>query len=326
MTNSSAEKKRRATPISILATMKRPILNTINLRLRPLQEDDAEGMFNIFRDAQTMRYMPTGAHRTVAETQLMLMSALADTARYWAIELNNASHELIGYIGFLADTPIPGMGYLIARKHWRKGYAREACLAVMDYGFFGEKLEQIELWIHEDNVASLGLAEKLGFRRKGRIRQRYHHQKKQHNMAVYGLWGWEWRQRKAPQERIKTYGMQVVLGVRDVMESAEFYRDKLGFRIDFVYGNPPNHAAVSRSDWTGDNVTIRLDAVPSNRELNFSGNIYIFTDSGLKRLHRLYRDSGVEIVSRPQTQPWGMLEFAIRDCNGYVIMFGTHAT
>ncbi|MGB1253499.1 MAG: GNAT family N-acetyltransferase, partial [Candidatus Promineifilaceae bacterium] len=249
-----------------------------------------------------------------------------ETARYWAIELNDSSHELIGYIGFLADTPIPGMGYLIARKHWRKGYGREACLAVMDYGFVVENLEQIELWIHEDNEASLALAENLGFQRKGRLRQRWPGKdRKQHTMVVYGMWLWEWRHRKAPQDHIKTYGMQVALAVHDVQKSAEFYRDKLGFRIDLIYGSPPQHANVSRMDWTGDNVTIQLTRVPESRELGMSGHVYIFADEGLKRLHRLYRNNGVEIVSKPETKGWGMLEFAIRDCNGYVIMFGTHA-
>ena len=231
--------------------MKLPILTTINLRLRTLQGDDAEAMFEIFKDAETMRHMPTPPHQTVAETQLMLMSALSESARYWAIELNDPSHELVGYVGFLGETTIPGMGYLIARKHWRKGYAREACLAVMDYGFVGEELEQIELWIHEDNVASLALAEKLGFRRKGRLRQRWPGRKKQHNTAVFGMWVWEFRKRQGPQDRIKTYGTQIVLGVKDVAESAEFYRDKLGFKIDSLYGNPPTHGRrfTQRMEW-----------------------------------------------------------------------------
>ena len=303
--------------------MKLPILITKDLRLRPLQEDDAEAMFEICKDPETMRYTPTRELSTVAETQLMMMSALAETARYWAIELNDPTHELIGYAGFLADTPIPGMGYLIARKHWRKGYGHQACLSIMDYGFVGEQLEQIELWINEDNVASLGLAEKLGFRRKGRVRQRYPNTKHQHKMAVYGMWAWEWRHRKEPQEHIKTYGLQVVLYVHDVQKSAEFYRDKLGFRIDYLFGSPPVHAGVSRTDWSGDGVTIQLSQVPEDRELSMTGHIYIFANEGLKRLHKLYRKNGVEIVAKPETKAWGMLEFAIRDCNGYVIMFGT---
>ena len=111
--------------------MKLPILHTQRLRLRPLQESDAEGMFEICQDPETMKFMPTLAHTTVAETQLMLMSALEETARYWAIELNDATHELIGYVGFLANTTIPGMGYLIARKHCSTGSRHSAAYLII---------------------------------------------------------------------------------------------------------------------------------------------------------------------------------------------------
>ena len=37
-----------------------------------------------------------------------------------------------------------------------------------------------------------------------------------------------------------------ILFVRDVPASAAFFRDKLGFGIDFLHGDPPFYGAVSR--------------------------------------------------------------------------------
>ena len=44
--------------------------------------------------------------------------------------------------------------------------------------------------------------------------------------------------------RFELHGMQPVLAVPDVEQTVEFYRDKLGFHVDFVEGDPPVHARV----------------------------------------------------------------------------------
>ena len=36
--------------------------------------------------------------------------------------------------------------------------------------------------------------------------------------------------------------------VDDVRLTAEYYRDVLGFEVDFLYGEPPTYASVSRDD------------------------------------------------------------------------------
>jgi catechol 2,3-dioxygenase-like lactoylglutathione lyase family enzyme len=38
--------------------------------------------------------------------------------------------------------------------------------------------------------------------------------------------------------------MQPVLGVPDVAATVAWYRDKLGFHVDFVHGDPPAQARV----------------------------------------------------------------------------------
>ena len=48
----------------------------------------------------------------------------------------------------------------------RQGYACEACLAILDFAFNQLELDEVYAVIDEKNEASLGLAGKLGFRKK----------------------------------------------------------------------------------------------------------------------------------------------------------------
>ena len=56
-----------------------------------------------------------------------------------------------------------------------------------------------------------------------------------------------------------------------------------------------------------------------------TGYLYIMVDAEIDRLHTAYRTNGVEIVTEPTTQPWGMREFTVRDLNGHLLRFGTRA-
>jgi uncharacterized glyoxalase superfamily protein PhnB len=105
------------------------------------------------------------------------------------------------------------------------------------------------------------------------------------------------------------------LQVPDVTATAEYYRDKLGFQLEFLWGEPPVHAGVS------------LGCI----SMHFSQGspaphgfwIYLVIDDA-DRLFEWYKENGVEVLDEPQTHPWGMREFNITDLNGYRLRFGQH--
>ena len=59
------------------------------------------------------------------------------------------------------------------------------------------------------------------------------------------------------------------------------------------------------------------------REIQPSAYLYIFTDNRIDELCADYRDRGVEIVSDPEDEPWGIREFSVRDLDGHRLVFGT---
>lgn len=58
-------------------------------------------------------------------------------------------------------------GWIVAREHWGKGYAREAMAGALDWFDANAGKQRIACMIEEDNAASVRLAERLGFVRYG---------------------------------------------------------------------------------------------------------------------------------------------------------------
>ena len=306
---------------------KNHLLVTDRLILRPLAVVDAGALFETYSHPEAMRFWDTPPHADDAVTRAMIERALHPNACWWAICLKDRP-VTIGNVGYLGNLGVPGMGYILHPAYWRQGYMIEAVTAALDYGFEHLGLDRVELWINDDNLASQRLAEKVGFTRRGRFRQKYHHHAASHEKLVYGLYVNEWRQpvnqpNTSPPDHF--YGLQPILAVPDVKATVEYYRDKLGFTLDFLYGDPPTHGAVSRGEWTTECVRIQLTQASDSTANGSSGALSIFMGPDIDELCERYRANGVPIEREPATQPWGMREFAIRDCNGYLLRFGTPA-
>ena len=116
------------------------------------------------------------------------------------------------------------------------------------------------------------------------------------------------------------HGVQPVLPVSDVAASAAFFREILGFEIDFLEGDPPVHARVKVvGDW-GHPVYIHL-SLAEPQAVSPSGEIRIHVGRDLDGLFEAYRRSGAEIVFAPTSQPWGLREFAVRELDQHVLRF-----
>lgn len=295
-------------------------LTTERLVLRPLRLTDAEDLFLAFSRPEAMRFWHTPVHTSVAETTTMLQDMLHYEGNcYWTIRLHG-NQQALGYTGFLGSTLIPGMGYLIHPDYWRQGYTSEAVRAALGYGFQTLGFERVELWIHSGNTASQRLAQRCGFTRYGELPVRWSHFEQPHEMGVYGLRAGEWSPAAQAQPASWVRAIEPVLEARNLSETIAFYRDLLGFTITFVYGNPPQHAGVSRSEWSSQ-PSIQL--TQAQGEITPSGWLYLRVDRYIDDLYEQYRTHGVQIVQEIGNRPWGRREFTIADCNGHRLRFGT---
>ncbi len=128
----------------------------------------------------------------------------------------------------------------------------------------------------------------------------------------------------AGSTNVTVYSHSSVFLVDDVVSSAEFYRDKLGFSFDRFWGEPPCFVMVCR-----DAVEFMLKSVgkPGLARPNGAAmgepcwDAYVRV-SGLDTLLHEYQAKGVKILCGPEVAPYDMNEFEIEDCNGYVLCFG----
>jgi catechol 2,3-dioxygenase-like lactoylglutathione lyase family enzyme len=112
-----------------------------------------------------------------------------------------------------------------------------------------------------------------------------------------------------------------VIFVANVQASAEFFRDTLGFSIDFLHGRPPFYGAVSR-----DGACLHLKFVheavfaigPHDRD----GFIMAFIEvENVKALYAQYLTAGVRFEQKLKKQAWGGRDFIVRDLDGNAISF-----
>jgi len=125
----------------------------------------------------------------------------------------------------------------------------------------------------------------------------------------------------SPPLKLKKVAPQFV--VPDVVKTAEFYRDELGFTILGYFLDPPVYAMVSR-----DEVEIHFGKADGNSvQVNESvrrglgSDVYIWV-SDIGQLFSELSARNVEILEGPVKRIYGSIEVVIKDCNGFQLVFG----
>ena len=115
-----------------------------------------------------------------------------------------------------------------------------------------------------------------------------------------------------------------ILFVRDAPASAAFFRDRLGFAVDFLHGDPPFYGSVSRG---GARLHLRFVREPNFSELARREPSLILAMIEVSDVHALYAEfeaAGVDFAQKVTEQPWGGTDFQIRDPDGNAISFVTY--
>ena len=176
-------------------------LLTPRLKLRWLNEGDAEARFAIFSDPEVARYLGRRPWTELAQSVEMLEKLLANyatgTGLSMGIELRETG-QLIGdanLFHFVDDCRRCDVGYSLGRAHWGRGYASEALEALLGYGFDTLDLNRVEADIDPLNAASGRVLEKLGFRKEGYMPERWIVDGVPADTAFYGLLRSYWQAR-----------------------------------------------------------------------------------------------------------------------------------
>lgn len=119
-----------------------------------------------------------------------------------------------------------------------------------------------------------------------------------------------------------------VLGVRNVRQAAEYYRDVLGFTLDPVHGvfqptgdEPGGVYGIVERFGAMVHFQIRRGDLPARARGEFERDAYFCVDD-VTTPDDEWRKRGVKILHPPELMPYGLREIAIEDLNGYRLSFG----
>jgi len=152
-----------------------PILSTPRLRLRQFRAEDADAMHECFADAEAMRFWNRPVHTKRIETERAVRNCIDCTPsyyRFWAVA-DAATDRCLGMVnyhdGHIRSQRV-AIGYIINPARQRQGIATEAVAAMLGFCFGELGLHRVQAFIDPDNTASRMLAERLGFRCEGLLR------------------------------------------------------------------------------------------------------------------------------------------------------------
>ena len=123
--------------------------------------------------------------------------------------------------------------------------------------------------------------------------------------------------------RCEFYSVAPQLVVPDVVKSAEYYRDKLGFEILGYFLDPPVFALVRRGGaeihfGKSDKGEVNLN---NSVRKGLGTDAYVFV-SDVIGLHEELKRNGANISEGPVERPYDRIEITVLDEDGYQIVFG----
>lgn len=145
-------------------------IRTERLVLRQWADSDRAPWAALNADAETMRYFPSTLTRDEADAAADRFSAALESNGWglWAVERDG---EFIGFTGLAVptfDAPfLPGVeiGWRLARSAWGHGYATEAALAALAFGFDRLGLDEILSFTAVHNQRSQAVMKRIGMTR-----------------------------------------------------------------------------------------------------------------------------------------------------------------
>ena len=159
-----------------------PILQTSRLVLREFKPEDVEALYDIFSQDIVTRYYNLETMHSLDQSMKLVDVRISHFKKgigiRWAIALKGNADLLIGSCGCYNLNKVyrsMEIGYDLHPSFWRQGLMTEALTNMLGVCFSNQfffYLNRVEALTDVDNIASIGLLSKLGFKQEG-IRREY---------------------------------------------------------------------------------------------------------------------------------------------------------
>jgi ribosomal-protein-alanine N-acetyltransferase len=150
------------------------MIETSRLILKVATLDEVQHMLELNSDPEVIRFTGDSHLLNIGEaTKVITDRVLPQWNQYkmgrFSVYLKNGSY--IGWCGlrYFPDNKEVDLGYRFMKKFWNQGYASEASLACLEYGFKTLKLERIVAKAMPENKDSIKVLQKLKMTFKGYV-------------------------------------------------------------------------------------------------------------------------------------------------------------
>lgn len=146
-----------------------PILITANLTLRQIADSDVATLHRIYQSEGVLRYFPNPTPPPLDRVQHFVAAQQKHWEKYgygnWGVFLEG-QQAIIGWAGlqYLPELDETEVGFLLDKPFWGKGYATEAALEAIAFGFQHFNFDHMIALVHPENMASRRVIEKCGMR------------------------------------------------------------------------------------------------------------------------------------------------------------------
>lgn len=179
-----------------------PVLETKKYLLRGMTKDDAQGLLEFMKDAETMKYITPDPVRSEAaiqeEIQLQLEKFTLRSEIPWVI-VNKSNGKLIGKISLHKLSmwhKKAELGVVIHKEYQQQGVMTEVMEIILSFGFNTLELNRLVGDIFADNKGSEKILEKYGFIKEGVLRQTDFDGQAYHDTVVFSMLKAEYDARK----------------------------------------------------------------------------------------------------------------------------------
>ncbi|MCC5641997.1 GNAT family N-acetyltransferase [Nostoc sp. CHAB 5824] len=175
-------------------------LETQRLILRDFVESDWPAVHQYASDHEVVRYLTFGPN-SEEDTKNFLQAEISlqreEPRQHFALAVTlKAQKQLIGTCRISTlDTGnrIGSIGYCFSKQFWGQGYATEAALGVIYFGFQELSLHRIFATCHPENIASARVLQKIGMQQEGYLREHHWIKGEWRDSWLYAILEHEWR-------------------------------------------------------------------------------------------------------------------------------------
>jgi ribosomal-protein-alanine N-acetyltransferase len=170
-----------------------PNLQTERLLLRRVNENDANEIFALRSNPETMKYIPRPLVKSIDDAleHIAMIDAKIESNEgiNWAITYKD-NPKLIGIIGHYRIKPEhfrAEVGYMLLPEYNGKGIISEAIKEVVNYGFNAMKLHSIEAIIDPENFGSERVLQKCGFVKEAHLKENEFYEGRFLDTVIYSI-------------------------------------------------------------------------------------------------------------------------------------------